>query len=251
MMTTKVTKMSSVEIAELTGKRHDNVMTDIRNMLNELGKAAPEFSGTAFYIANNAERTREIFNLDKEHTLILVSGYSIKMRAAIIRRWQQLEEAVSKLPDETKEAIGLRDDIMKSAYERERDLYIDRIEQEHKVSMQDIQQRIQAIEQREYVLVDGMKVKADMKASKASLPVVTITSIVKNEGIAPSEANKALFALGYLEVNPDKGDYFKVTKRGNYYGKNITSSKVCNTYYARWFEGTSQELLSEIKMQLL
>lgn len=28
--------MSSLEIAELTGKRHDSVMRDIRNMLGEL-----------------------------------------------------------------------------------------------------------------------------------------------------------------------------------------------------------------------
>ena len=43
--------MSSLEIAALTGKRHDNVMADIRNMLEELGLATPEFSGV--YKAGN------------------------------------------------------------------------------------------------------------------------------------------------------------------------------------------------------
>ena len=38
--------MSSREIAELCDKRHDNVMADIRKMLNELGLYAPDFSGT-------------------------------------------------------------------------------------------------------------------------------------------------------------------------------------------------------------
>lgn len=37
--------MSSIEIATLTGKRHDNVMTDIRNMLIELDISSPDFSG--------------------------------------------------------------------------------------------------------------------------------------------------------------------------------------------------------------
>lgn len=38
--------MSSLEIAELTGKRRDNVMVDIAKMLEGLNFPAPEFSGT-------------------------------------------------------------------------------------------------------------------------------------------------------------------------------------------------------------
>lgn len=37
--------MSSVEIARICDKRHDNVMADIRKMLNELNIQSPEFSG--------------------------------------------------------------------------------------------------------------------------------------------------------------------------------------------------------------
>ena len=80
--------MNSLEIAELTGKRHDNVMTDIRSMLEELELNAPDFSGAQTYNNNN---TRTVYSLDKELTLTLVSGYSVKMRHAIIKRWQELE----------------------------------------------------------------------------------------------------------------------------------------------------------------
>jgi len=83
--------MSSLEIAELTGKEHKNVMVDIREMLKSLNKAVADFSATAFYEVNNAKREREIFNLPKRETLILVSGYSVAMRAKIIDRWQALE----------------------------------------------------------------------------------------------------------------------------------------------------------------
>ena len=46
VVTEKKVTMSSREIATLCDKRHDNVMADIRKMLNELGLYAPDFSGT-------------------------------------------------------------------------------------------------------------------------------------------------------------------------------------------------------------
>lgn len=80
--------MSSLEIAELTGKEHRNVMSDIRKMLDELNIDAAMFSATYKAGRNN---TYECFNLPKRETLILVSGYSVSMRASIIDRWQELE----------------------------------------------------------------------------------------------------------------------------------------------------------------
>ena len=38
--------MSSLEIAELTGKEHKNVVADLRKMLNELDLTAAEFSAS-------------------------------------------------------------------------------------------------------------------------------------------------------------------------------------------------------------
>ena len=118
-----VLTMSSLEIAELTGKRHDNVMADIEKMLKELGKAAPDFSGTAFYEVNNAKRERKIYNLPKRETLILVSGYSVAMRARIIDRWQELEQKESaqfKMPKTLSEALLLAGQQAALAEERQR-----------------------------------------------------------------------------------------------------------------------------------
>ena len=85
--------MDSLEIADLTGKRHDNVLTDIKKMLIELGLHAPDFSGTQKYGNNN---TREVYNLPKRETMILVTGYNLSMRAKIIDRWQELEAKEQK-----------------------------------------------------------------------------------------------------------------------------------------------------------
>ena len=59
----------------LANKRHDNVMADIRKMLDELDIYAPDFSGT--FITEQGNQY-ECFNLPKRECLILVSGYNVK-----------------------------------------------------------------------------------------------------------------------------------------------------------------------------
>lgn len=83
--------MSSREIAELTYKRHDHVMADIRVMLKALG-GAPCFRGT-YQTAQG--KTAPCFNLSKRETIILVTGYSIPMRAAVVDRWAELEAQIA------------------------------------------------------------------------------------------------------------------------------------------------------------
>ena len=87
--------MSSREIAELCDKRHDNVMADIRKMLDELDIYAPDFSGTFITEQGNQYKC---FNLPKRECLILVSGYNVKIRTKIIDRWQELEQATTQKP---------------------------------------------------------------------------------------------------------------------------------------------------------
>ena len=87
--------MSSREIAELTGKEHRNVMADIRKMLTELHGENGVLNFQQSYI-NGQNKEQPCFNLPKRESLILVSGYSVQMRAAIIDRWQELEAMAAK-----------------------------------------------------------------------------------------------------------------------------------------------------------
>ena len=84
--------MSSVEIATLTGKRHDNVMRDIKAMLDELEIGALKFEGTYLDVQN---KQRPMYNLPKHECMVLVTGYSTKLRSAVLKRWQQLEDAAA------------------------------------------------------------------------------------------------------------------------------------------------------------
>ena len=87
--------MSSREIAELTGKQHKQVMRDIRNMLNDLDQ------GTFLYLGQyeSSGRLYDEYNLPKDESICLITGYSVVARIRIIKRWQELEELESKQYD--------------------------------------------------------------------------------------------------------------------------------------------------------
>lgn len=85
--------MSTLEIAKLTGKRHDNVLADARKMFDALGLMAPEFSGTIKVPQpNGGHQLSNVFNLPKDLTYTLVSGYSVQMRHRIVVQWMELGE---------------------------------------------------------------------------------------------------------------------------------------------------------------
>ena len=83
-----VLTMSSLEIAELTGKHHKNVLVDIRNMLNQLEIQSAKFSAD---YKDSKGRTYQCYNLPKRETLCLIAGYNVQVRMRIIDRWQELE----------------------------------------------------------------------------------------------------------------------------------------------------------------
>lgn len=90
--------MSSREIAELTGKRHADVLRDVRNMLNQLGLAERSFA-SGYLDANNQQRTEYL--LPRRECEILVTGYDVVRRAAVIDRWLELETKQRQLPNMT------------------------------------------------------------------------------------------------------------------------------------------------------
>lgn len=75
--------MSSVEIAKLTGKRHDNVVRDIRNMLEQLdGDCAALALESVYTDIYNRDQTEFVLGL--RGVLTLLSGYTVRARNAAI-----------------------------------------------------------------------------------------------------------------------------------------------------------------------
>jgi phage regulator Rha-like protein len=94
----KPLSMTSQEIAQLTGKRHDNVVRDIQNMVAELYGLAGDPSKLRNQLKQHVTKAEfdnrgyiSLIELNEELTLTLTSGYSVLQRNAIIKRWQELE----------------------------------------------------------------------------------------------------------------------------------------------------------------
>ncbi|WP_051894537.1 Rha family transcriptional regulator [Xenorhabdus bovienii] len=100
---TQAVTMSSREIAELVNKNHKDVCRDIRVMLVGLygGDEADYIrSANLRYDTNQGVICQQYdknnpngweFLLDRRHTEILITGYDVQRRAAVIDRWFALE----------------------------------------------------------------------------------------------------------------------------------------------------------------
>lgn len=80
--------MSSLEVAELTGKQHSNVMRDIRTLLDQ---GVNQFNFELVDYTDKKGERRSMYNLTKKGCLILASGYNAVLREKIIDRWEELE----------------------------------------------------------------------------------------------------------------------------------------------------------------
>lgn len=112
-----INTMSSREIAELTGKQHAHVMRDIRAMLEKIS-TDPNLDWHCETVSYTDEqgKPRDMYRMDKDTTLTLVSGYDHVLRFRIIKRWQELEAAKEpqfKIPKTLSEALQLAADQAK------------------------------------------------------------------------------------------------------------------------------------------
>ena len=84
-------RMTSMEIAELTGKTHFNVMKAIRNMEPAWLKVGQfHFELTSYLDAQGKERP--CYSLTKTECLYIATKFNDEARARLVLRWQQLEE---------------------------------------------------------------------------------------------------------------------------------------------------------------
>lgn len=86
--------MSSLEISDLTGKQHKDVIRDVRVMISALKTDGADLRHVRE--EKDARGYTSCFHLNKELTETLLTGYSIPLRHRVIVRLSELEQAAAK-----------------------------------------------------------------------------------------------------------------------------------------------------------
>ena len=87
--------LTSLEVAEITGKRHDNVLSDIRDEISKLGveRAVLIFQEGYYKDANN--QSRPMFLLNYKGVLQLGARYNAETRFKLVEKIEQLQKPMT------------------------------------------------------------------------------------------------------------------------------------------------------------
>lgn len=105
--------MTSLQIAEVTGKRHSDIMRDIRNLLDR-GASERNFALSSYKQNQPKGGTKDVpmYSLTPKGCLILASGYDVVLREKIIDKLEEYQQkehtTITALPDFTNPAEAAR-----------------------------------------------------------------------------------------------------------------------------------------------
>ena len=239
-----VRTMTSREIAELTGKEHKNVLADIRAMLDDLGLTSADFSAD---LPDAYGRLQPAFRLPKRECLILVSGYSVAMRARIIDRWEALESGAA-VPIAARPAGGPSNleqlqmaEVLASAL---------RLDGSSRLKLMADATKLLAPALAPLLPVYAIDAPAG-SATASSEPTESLTALMARfrVGVSTRAGNLILQERGLLEkrTRPSSSgtakSFWSITEKGLAFGKNVVSPESPRETQPHWFSRKGEELL--------
>lgn len=165
-------KMSSREIAEITGKQHKNVIRDCDRLNDSYEKLGLLKIEQGYYTHENTgnQQHRECL-LTKIQTMDLMTGYNIELRIKVNRRWEELEKAQTKINPRLTLVEALR-------------AYADEVERNEKLKGE--------IEVKNVLIAEYEPKVTYYDQILASTDTITVTQIAKDYGMTAQELNKLL-----------------------------------------------------------
>ena len=181
LITTDI-EMTSLDIAEITGKRHADVMRDVRKEIDELGREIGQRIFAQSSYINRQNKEQPCYSFGKDGAMQLALKYDAKTRYRVIKRIEELENDNKKqLPTTYKEALL---HLVEQVEENER-----------------LQTNNLMLEQQ----VNELKPKADYTDRiLQNKGLVTISQIAKDYGMSGQAMNSLLHGLGIQYKQSDQ-----------------------------------------------
>ena len=104
----RIVSMSSLEIAELVGSRHDSVKRTIERLADKRVIVQPPMVDEQSTDSIGRPRTESVYQVGKRDSFVVVAQLSPEFTAALVDRWQELESRQGvTLPTTFAEALRL------------------------------------------------------------------------------------------------------------------------------------------------
>lgn len=178
-------QMTSLNIAELTGKRHADVMRDIRKEVEELGEEiAQRIFALGSYLDKNKQE-RPCYEFGKDGAMQLALKYDAVTRYKVIQHIEELEQE-KKLP--VNSTVALLETALK-----------------HEMELAEIKTDVDYL--KESMRIDGLQQQEIQQAAKQSI----VQALGGKDSIAYQEISKKVFSAFWNEFK----QYFKVPRYGD------------------------------------
>ena len=229
--------MTSLEIAEVTGKNHQHVLRDIDELLKQ-GVDASNFGLTSY--TDKSNRKQRCYSLTGKGVLLLASGYNPLLREKIINRWEELEtgKAQPRLAQHSTSSMKVQ---MQAATWAAKFLNLN---ESSKLLMAKKILDPLGLPTPDYVESKGAHLSAkDLLAKHGA-------------GISSVKFNETLVRLGYLttvtrKAAGGKDKTFKViTDKGAQYGENMVSPHNQAETQPHWYIDKFPELLATVMQDI-
>ena len=238
----------SLIVSEMFGKRHDNVMADIRKQMEYAGEeyAALNFQEGSYLDKNNQSRPK--FNLTEEAFTLVVFSYNTKeavqTKIKFIQEFKRMKEFIQKQAyTSTDNTIEFEKHLIGVKYATE----ILRVDEPSKIRM------LQVAHNQHGVPTNHLPAYVEDELK------VSLTQLLKEHDVKMSaaKANTRLIELGLLEIKErpsSKGgvkEFKSLTDQGQHFGSNAISPRnpkeTQPLYYPSKFSELVLLLLGQVK----
>lgn len=258
--------MSSVEIAEMTGKLHRHVLRSIRAMEPAWVKVVGSSFGLISY-TDQLNRQKPMYLLDYRECMYIATKFNDEARAKLILRWDELERE-----DRAKESNTLPDPTDSGASHTVHELIewvgalqrlggadkaltlelMKKIAEEKGLPMVDIPVSTENIPAEKRPCIEKLTPSPAKEKDKCKIvrKAYTLTDLLKIHGkkYTAAQFNQLLIEKGFMEILYRNGEPYKaISLKGLKYGVNSIRTDYPDTLLPVWYSDTFQRLVELIE----